>query len=366
MAAARPALPAPRPSVLVILADDLGVGDLPSYSPTTAPVPMPTLNRLAATGVRFTDFHTTPVCAPSRYTLLTGNYPHRGRSWMGTWNLGGASQMIDGQLTLAQQLANAGYRTAMFGKLGIGATSGSPPSRGVCEYACATRWILSNESNHHLGHGPSSLGFGHSFISVAGIQMPPYAFWENDELVGDARDATCWPHGAHSNSNGVSFTGLQYIDNKFHDCASAGQNNAKVVNGMPYWASNNYDINITTRRASAAASRACLRRLGHRWCLCARRAVRFLEQQHAARRIDGRPFFVHFCTAAVHFPHTPPTAAFGHPVARTSAAPFSDMRRSLDLTVAELLGKLKELGEMRPPHAVRLAVGRHAAPLVRA
>ena len=308
-----------RPNILTILADDLGIGDVPAYSPS-ATVPMPAVDALAAGGVRFTDFHTAPLCAPSRYVLLSGNYQHRGRSWSGTWNLGDGSQFRRGQRSLAHALAAAGYKTAIFGKWGIGANVSAP--HRSCSYNCAVSWVLSNQSDHRIRGGPSALGFGTSFTSPSGIQMPPYAYWEGPNLVGEARDAMCWPAGARPNANGVSISGI--ADNSFGhrtrrsvDVCSGGPN------GMPYWASNNYDINMTSR------------------------ALSFLESRHAAQRTDGAPFFLHVCTAAVHEPHTPPRVAFGVTVAGTTPTPFTDMLASLDLTVGQLLAKLKALNELK-------------------
>ena len=66
--------PAPRPHVVVILADDLGYSDIGSYG---GEIRTSNIDALAASGVRFTQFYTTPRCSPSRASLLTGLHPHR-------------------------------------------------------------------------------------------------------------------------------------------------------------------------------------------------------------------------------------------------------------------------------------------------
>ncbi len=110
-----------QPNVLIILADDVGFGDIPANYPH-AMVPMPNIQRLADNGLRFLDAHSTSsVCAPTRYSLLSGNYPWRGRRPYGTWNYNGGTQFKKGQLTLAQILMGVGYHTAMFGKVHTGA-----------------------------------------------------------------------------------------------------------------------------------------------------------------------------------------------------------------------------------------------------
>ena len=72
------------PNVLFILADDIGYGDLGCYG---GKLPTPNLDKLAASGMRFTDAHApAALCAPSRFSLLTGSYPYRSHSPGGAWN----------------------------------------------------------------------------------------------------------------------------------------------------------------------------------------------------------------------------------------------------------------------------------------
>ena len=82
---------------------------------------MPNLEQLVNDGVVFTDAHSTPVCAPSRYVLLSGNYAHRGTLYAGTWRLNyESSQFRDGQQSIADVLKANGYHTAMMGKWHLG------------------------------------------------------------------------------------------------------------------------------------------------------------------------------------------------------------------------------------------------------
>ncbi len=107
-----------KPNFLVILADDVGTGDLPFYWQSSM-VRMPHLSRLAKMGVTFMDAHSTPLCAPSRYMFLSGNYQHRGRSYNGRWNLAYSNNQFQPyQKSIAEVLRDqAGYHTAMFGKV---------------------------------------------------------------------------------------------------------------------------------------------------------------------------------------------------------------------------------------------------------
>ncbi len=109
-----------KPNIVLILADDVGTGDIPFYWPgmeDQSKVAMPHLQALANKGVLFKDAHSTPLCAPSRYMVLSGNYPHRGSSMGGTWNLAtDENQFGPYQKSIAEVLANNGYGTGMFGK----------------------------------------------------------------------------------------------------------------------------------------------------------------------------------------------------------------------------------------------------------
>lgn len=98
--------PAPRPNVLLILADDLGFSDVGCYG---SEIPTPHLDRLAAGGLRFTQFTNTSKCSPSRASLLTGAYAH-------AVGMDRQPVAIRGARTVAQVLRGAGYRTFMAGK----------------------------------------------------------------------------------------------------------------------------------------------------------------------------------------------------------------------------------------------------------
>ncbi|KAL4659514.1 arylsulfatase A isoform X1 [Arapaima gigas] len=112
---------AARPSFVLLLADDLGFGDLRSYGhPASA---TPALDRLADGGLRFTDFYSSsPVCSPSRAALLTGRYQSRSGIYPGVFYPGSRGGLPLNETTIAEVLKPLGYATAIVGKwhLGVG------------------------------------------------------------------------------------------------------------------------------------------------------------------------------------------------------------------------------------------------------
>ena len=107
-----------KPNVIFILMDDMGYSDVSCYGATK--VETPNIDRMAAEGMKFTDFHTAAsICSPSRAAFLTGAYPQRNGLYMGInpkreahWFLG----LDPGEITIAEQFKKQGYTTAMVGK----------------------------------------------------------------------------------------------------------------------------------------------------------------------------------------------------------------------------------------------------------
>ncbi len=111
------------PNVVVLLADDLGWKDIGCYG---GPVKTPTLDALAARGMRFTDFHSgAAVCSPSRATTLTGRHHLRAGvySWINDHDQN--SHLLEREVTLAEVLKSHGYATAHFGKWHLGLPQGA-------------------------------------------------------------------------------------------------------------------------------------------------------------------------------------------------------------------------------------------------
>ncbi len=168
---------------MLILADDLGYGDLGCYNPASR-IPTPNIDALAARGRICTDAHApSAVCTPSRYGLLTGRYGWRSALPYGVL-YGYEPPLIEpGRLTLAGLLSGAGYRTAAIGKwhLGLGFSAragGSLDLDRPLPWEEATR-AFEDRVDFAAGvrGGPVELGFD-TFFGTAGCPtcQPPYAF----------------------------------------------------------------------------------------------------------------------------------------------------------------------------------------------
>ncbi len=131
-----------RPNIVVILADDLGFSDVGCYG---GEIRTPNLDRLAAAGLRFTQFYNAARCCPTRASLLTGLYPHQAGIGGMTFDQGQPGYrgtLVEGTVTIAEALHAAGYRTAMAGKWHLSVTPDGPRNAA---------WV-----SHRLDLGPFS------------------------------------------------------------------------------------------------------------------------------------------------------------------------------------------------------------------
>ena len=157
-------------AIVVFYADDLGYGDTSVYGQKK--VPTPNLERLAAEGLLFRDLHSaTPICTPSRYSLLTGRYAFRRP---GTRILDGDAKLIlpvEGcapeETTLPMLMKRAGYRTAAIGKWHLGLGAGAEP----------VDW------NAEIKPSPREAGFDKSFVMAATADRVPCVFLRDGRVV---------------------------------------------------------------------------------------------------------------------------------------------------------------------------------------
>lgn len=176
---------ADRPNVIVILADDLGLGDLSCYNPESK-IPTPHADRLASEGMRFTDAHTpSAVCTPTRYGLLTGRYAWRTRMTSGVLD-GFSPPLIEAdRVTVASFLKEQGYATACIGKWHLGLqwtkTNGSPETEDRGPKGVRPGYEI--DFTKPFTGGPIVLGFDRFFGISASLNMPPFCYLEGEQVV---------------------------------------------------------------------------------------------------------------------------------------------------------------------------------------
>lgn len=281
------------PNIVVILGDDVGWGDIQAYNPQSS-IPTPNLNRLAQEGMRFTNAHSSAAsCAPTRYSAITGNYQWRGLRPYGTWNFQDQSQILPGQLTLGDITRIAGYSTAFIGKMHLGGDFFERGSSNI------TRDGSRADFSRPFDNGPIAHGFDYSFTLLEGIQSAPYAYFENDQLVGDHNLLRQWLPGGYGRS-GVLAAGI----------------------GMPYWDSSRVGEDLMFK------------------------ALGFIDQ-HIAQYGSSKPFFLYYAATAAHSPFTPADTFFGQQVRGvTGLCSRQDMIYELDLAVGVLTERLRANGSL--------------------
>ena len=292
-----------KPNILLILADDVGTGDIPYYWKENSLVNTPNIDKLSEMGVTFMDAHSTPLCAPSRYMLLSGNYAHRGYVPKGTWswNDRNSNQFLSGQKSIAEILRDqADYSTAMFGKWHMGA--GVPRNEGVDFNKTHILTDDRHDWSQKIIDGPSDVGFETSLITTAGIQAPPYVFFKDGFLTIDQSDAVFWKGGSYQMPHGTSkIAGGRKFEGE----------------GAEDWDSSAYNMILVNE------------------------TKKFVEN-HLENEGEN-PFFAYVALGAVHSPHSPPDSYIdGDPIAGQYETNHLDMLLEMDKVVGSLVSIIED------------------------
>ncbi|MAF67486.1 MAG: arylsulfatase [Planctomycetes bacterium] len=272
-----------QPNIVLIYADDLGYGDLGCYGASL--VQTPNIDRLARGGRLFTDAHSaSAVCSPSRYGLLTGDYPLRRNLW-GPIGWGLPLSIDPEDLTLGRALKKAGYATACVGKWHLGLGEKKPD------------W------NGDLAPGPLELGFDYYFGVPVVNSSPPFVYVEGRRVVGlDPADpfvkgkrsvTQVWP-------------------------AKGGY---KAIGG----ARRAHELYRDERIATTLKDKA----------------ISWMKRSCAE---DGaKPFFLYLATTNIHHPFTPAPRFKG----KSKCGRYGDFILELDWVVGEVLGAIDALGKTK-------------------
>jgi arylsulfatase A len=176
-----------KPNIVLIVADDLGYGDLSSYGATK--IQTPAIDQLAGEGMKFDNaYAVSSLCSPSRYSILTGQYSWRTDLKYGVVKYYGKSMFQKGQSTLASMLKQNGYYTACIGKWHVGMDwslkENAPENADSLVY---TTW--QNHMDQYVDfeqpikNGPVDYGFDYFYGMAGSNNMQPYVHIENDKAV---------------------------------------------------------------------------------------------------------------------------------------------------------------------------------------
>ena len=293
-----------RPNVVVILADDLGLGDISFYVQTiqnkTPVVETPALDSLASNSLWFTDGHSaTSLCAPTRYAVMSGNNNYRSYAPWGVWSTFGKTAFKSGHATLGTVARDAGYKTGFIGKWHLGGDFLIPgqtefyrgPKNGdLTGKVDLTRWISG---------GPKDCGFDYDFTSPCGIQGPLYLLYENQAWSPLAADSQ-----------------MIYLN---EDTAI-------------------HPKDITDKGPGLGDSQWDSREMGQR---LSAKAVDFITDAS----YGGRPFFLYYCSPMVHLPHCPPKFFDGKKIMGQTPTNHLDMLLDLDMQIKRIVDALHATDE---------------------
>lgn len=282
-----------KPNIIVILCDDLGIGDVSCLN-SNGKIVTPNIDALAKGGMKFTDAHSSSaVCTPTRYALLTGRYNWRSRLQKGVQGGMSPPLIAADRVTIAGMLKEEGYWTACAGKWHLGLEwqlkADSKRFQDGIESGQAG-WNVDFEKP--FLNGPTARGFDAYFGISASLDMVPYTFLRNDRVVE-----------------------LPTVDKDFP--MMLGRANGK------------------TRRGPAAEKFEANQVLD----ALTNQSIQWIDERSAASK-QGEPFFIYIPFAS---PHTPivPTAAWQN---KSGINHYADFVLETDAAVGRIMDKLKSEG----------------------
>jgi arylsulfatase A-like enzyme len=290
---------AQKPNIVLVLADDIGVGDISFYTEQLSvrkPVfRTPNIDSLAEKGLWFSDAHSaTALCAPTRYAVMTGKNNYRSYAPWGVWGSFQPSAFKVDEPNLANVAKNGGYATSFVGKWHLGGDFAFTEKEGI--YRGTDEGNLTEvDLSKQVAGGPNDLGFDYSYMLPNGIQGPLYLAYENQQ----------WSGLSDSSS-------IVYFDEKT----------------VPD------PIIISDKGDGMADSAWRTENIGN---IISQKAVQSIKSTPAKQ-----PLFLFYASPMAHLPHVPPTLFDGKKVAGHTPSKHLDMVYELDLQVGRIIQALKD------------------------
>lgn len=285
------------PNIIIIYADDLGFGDVGAYGATT--LKTPSIDKLAEGGIRFLDSHaSSSTCTPSRYALLTGEYPWRNED--AKILPGSASLIIDtDKMTIPKMVKEKGYHTGIVGKWHLGLGLGE------------IDW------NRRVSPGPNEVGFDYAYIMAATQDRTPTVYLENGLVEGlDPNDPIEVSYEQNFEGEPTGIDNPELLKMKWHH----GHNNS-IHNGIP---------RIGFQKGGKSAL----------WVDEDMSDVFLAKAQEYIRKQKEKPFFLYYALQQPHVPRTPSQRFVG----TSGLGPRGDVIVEADWCVGELMKTLEVEG----------------------
>lgn len=291
--------PERQPNIVVIMADDLGYGDLSCYGATE--ISTPHIDRLASEGMRFTSgYCSASTCTPTRYSFLTGNYAFRTKG-TGIAPPNSPALVQPGTETIASILNKAGYRTAVIGKWHL----------GLGEQGIGPDW------NGQLNPGPLEIGFDQCFLLPTTNDRVPQVYVEDHQVLNLDPADPLWVGNKKPSDDHP--TGITHRDTLKMDWTHG--HNSTIHNGISR-------IGFYT---GGNAARFRDEDLADKWV---EKSKTFMQTN------KDKPFFLFFSSHDLHVPRMPHERFQG----KTKLGFRGDAIAQLDWCVGELTKSLEELG----------------------
>jgi len=285
-----------KPNIVVILADDVGYGDLSCYGATH--VHTPRINAMAATGLRFTQAHSdAATCTPSRYAMLTGSYAWRHD---GVQILPGDARLLieSNQATIPSVLKSGGYTTGLVGKWHIGLGDGK------------IDW------NGEIKPGPCEVGFDNAFFFAATADRVPTVYIQDHHVVNlDPKDPI---QVSYAHKVGNEPTGKE--DPELLKMKLSEGHDGTIVDGI-------------SRIGFMTGGKSALWKDETMAATFTGKAVEFIEKN------QRQPFLLYFTPSDIHVPRAPAAQFAG----KNACGVRCDVIDQLDWSVGQILDTLKRL-----------------------